>query len=31
VDKCTTVVGNASAWSAEIALEEMARREWKVR
>ena len=27
VDKCTTVVGNASAWAAEIALEEMARRE----
>lgn len=26
VDKCTTVVGNASAWAAEIALEETARR-----
>ncbi len=26
VDKCTNVVGNAAAWTAEIALEELARR-----
>ena len=26
VDKCTTVVGTAAAWAAEIALEEMAKR-----
>jgi C_GCAxxG_C_C family probable redox protein len=26
VDKCTTVVGNAAAWAAEIALEQLARR-----
>ncbi len=31
VDKCTRVVGNASAWSAEIALEEMASREGNAR
>jgi C_GCAxxG_C_C family probable redox protein len=31
VDKCTTVVGNASAWAAEIALEEMAKHGWDAR